>query len=88
MALEPADLTRCQAGKPNPNYGPFRYGGDPNPHIRCEEKPTVIATEKEPGEDGLRGEMSLCDNCMKVMVRQMPGVCTFRPVVVLGGGET
>ncbi len=40
--------------------------------IRCENKPTVIATEKEKGADGIRGSMTLCDDCLKVAEKQLP----------------
>jgi len=56
---------------------PFQAGGeigDPKDgyRIRCRNTPKVIATENEPGKDGLIGSMSLCDNCLKVFRKQMP----------------
>jgi hypothetical protein len=64
--LEPVDRERCQADKPG--NGPFVMGGeigDPKNgyRIRCKNKPTYIATEKQPGKDGKIGAMSLCGLC-------------------------
>ena len=39
--------------------------------MRCSAKPTVIATEKKPGADGVRGSMSLCTECQGVLVERM-----------------
>jgi len=74
-ALTPPDKKRCQAMVPT--GGQFQVGGeigDPKDgyRIRCRNTPTVIATENEPGEDGLIGEMSLCNDCLKVFRKQMP----------------
>jgi hypothetical protein len=46
--------------------------GDPKNgyRVRCGNKPTVIVTEREPGEDGLHGSMSLCDGCLAVLHKQ------------------
>jgi len=71
--LTPSDSRQCQADVPG--NGPFILGGeigDPNNgyRIRCKNKPTVIATENQPGEDGLVGSMSLCGTCQKVMKKQ------------------
>lgn len=38
--------------------------------VRCENKPTWIATEKKPDAGGQVGSMSLCDDCLEVMVNQ------------------
>lgn len=64
--LTPPDLKCCQAEKPG--NGPFTIGGAiGNPkngyRVRCDAVPTVIVTEREPGDDGLCGSMSLCDGC-------------------------
>ena len=71
--LTPPDLDRCQADKPG--AGPFALGGetgDPrNGYLmRCRNQPIWIATEKEPGDDGQKGSMSLCDACRKVCETQ------------------
>lgn len=82
--LVPPDRDRCQAEKPT--GGPFMIGGEiGNPLkgylARCRNTPTVIATEAEPGSDGKRGSMSLCDGCRKVLVEQC-GIdfATFREI--------
>lgn len=70
--LEPADLTRCQAEIPN-GVNAFTMGGDlSKKHDRCSNEPTVIATERSPGEDGDTGSMSLCDDCLAVFYGQDP----------------
>ena len=56
MALTPPDLTQCQAEK----GGAFMLGPG---LMQCNDTPTVIATENDPGDDGLRGSMSLCESC-------------------------
>ena len=40
--------------------------------VRCTDKPLFIVTEKEPGDGGLKGSMSLCAHCLAVFSRQMP----------------
>jgi len=72
--LTPPDLTRCQAEKPN-DESFMTIGGGPK-RVRCTVKPTVIATEKMPGPDGLRGSMSLCSACAVKLEEQMPGYAT------------
>ena len=71
--LTPPDKERCQADVPG--NGPFTIGGkigDPRNgyRVRCENKPTVIVTERKPGTDGLRGSMSLCANCLAALYEQ------------------
>jgi len=68
--LTPPDTSRCQAEKPN-GAGPFTLGGRPG-LVRCTNKPQFIVTENEPGEDGLKGSMSLCAHCLTVFLKQMP----------------
>lgn len=68
------DLDRCQAEKPG--NGPFILGGeigDPRNgyRVRCRSKPTVIARERQPGEDGRRGSMSLCNDCKRAFIDQL-----------------
>ena len=70
----PVDLKRSQAEVPG--NGPFTLGGPiGNPkrgyRVRCSQEPTVIATEKKPGSDGLRGSMSLCASCRDATVKQL-----------------
>lgn len=72
--LTPVDLNQCQADKPG--NGPFVMGGEiGNPkngyRIRCRSTPTVVATEKLPGDDGKCGAMSLCDECKGAFLKQL-----------------
>lgn len=66
--LEPPDKDQCQAEKIS--YRPFIMGGDVNHRERCSNAPVWLAKEKEPGPDGRRGAMSLCDDCKKALVKQ------------------
>jgi len=66
VKLIPPDLKQCQAEKPNGNSF-MTLGGVPG-LVRCKEKPTVVAYENNPAEDGLKGSMSLCDSCAKKLV--------------------
>lgn len=68
MGLNPPDLERCQAELPAP--GPFTMGGAIGVRPRCDSRPEVIVTEKVPGDDGLKGSMSLCGNCLIVFNEQ------------------
>jgi hypothetical protein len=80
-ALTPPDRKQCQAEKPNPDFGPFRMGGSTKKRVRCGNTPTTIATETEPGKDGHRGSMSMCDDCVAVAKLQLPkDFCTFKPM--------
>lgn len=67
--LIPPDLKQCQAMKPN-GHTFMSFGGIPG-RIRCEEKPTVIITEKEQQGDGKKGSMSLCVECLEQAQRQL-----------------
>ena len=71
--LTPVDLFRCQT-EITTTLGPFRLGGPPKTTTRCTKEPTMVATEINPGEDGLCGSMSVCDSCFEVMQKQMTGV--------------
>jgi hypothetical protein len=82
--LIPPDLERCQAEKPNGNTF-MTLGGTPG-LVRCANKPTLLATEKAAGPDGLHGSMSLCQECADVMAIQMPGVATLEKLK-LGGQD-
>ena len=64
--LTPPDYERCQC-EIRPGHGPFRLGPRPKP-ARCESKPVFIAVEVVAGADGLRGAMSLCLECTKIML--------------------
>lgn len=64
--LIPPDPKQCQAMIRSgcfPTATEFMKLG-PGREERCTEKPVVIATEKEPAEDGQIGSMSLCPNCL------------------------
>ena len=64
--LTPPDLERCQALIPTGQS--FMTLGPRKARAQCESKPVVVAHENEPGPDGLKGSMSLCASCQKVMV--------------------
>ena len=64
--IEPPDLERCQA---NIRNGSFMSLGKPTVS-RCKNKPTTVAFENKPGDDGKKGSMSLCDDCRKVFVKR------------------
>lgn len=72
------DKNRCQT-EITPSYGPFRFGPPDRPR-RCENKPTVIAKEIRKGKDGKRGSMSLCESCLVVMNKQMPGTAEIKKI--------
>ncbi len=78
--LIPVDLTRCQAEKPN-GATFMTLGGVPK-LIRCNNVPTVIATEIEPDPmDGQIGSMSLCDDCKSVLLKQVgDDYATFKSI--------
>lgn len=65
MALIPPDLFRCQA-----EIGGFMMLGPGR--NRCVNKPSVIVVEADPGQDGQRGSMSLCDSCLQALHERMP----------------
>lgn len=75
--LTPPDPKRCQAIK---RVGAFAFG--PPSDTRCSNAPTVIATEKKPGKDGLVGSMSLCDACSQILRIQQPGFAKFDAITV------
>ena len=66
----PIDKDRCQTEKPN-KVNHFTLGGEPK-MIRCNNKPTVIATETKPNKDGIKGSMTMCDECLQVAKNQLP----------------
>lgn len=68
LALEPVDETRCQADKPN-GHSFLTFGGVPG-RVRCSERPTHIITEAKE-KDGVRGEMSVCPECLAVASAQL-----------------
>lgn len=75
--LVPPDLTRCQAER---RSGSFMTMG-PRPMERCTERPRYIATETEPGTDGLHGSMSLCKACIEVFKKKLgEDFAVFAPI--------
>ncbi len=77
--LTPSDKKRCQALVPN-GESFMTLGGRPG-RVRCSSVPAVIAKENEPGSDGRKGSMSLCESCSKVFL-EMKGVtfATLTPI--------
>ena len=66
--LIPPDRKRCQAEK---RVGTFLSFGPPT-MVRCNARPRWIATEEVArASDGLRGSMSLCDECRAACERLM-----------------
>lgn len=48
---------------------------------RCKNKPIVIAFETAPAQDGLKGSMSLCIDCLKTFKERFPvGFATFKEI--------
>lgn len=63
--LVPPDVKQCQAEvRSFMTLGPG--------YNRCQNKPTCIATENEPGPDGHLGSMSLCEECAAELRKRMP----------------
>ena len=65
----PIDKDRCQAEKPN-KVNSFTLGGEKK-LIRCDNKPTVIATETKPDRQGIKGSMTMCEECFEVAKNQL-----------------
>ena len=82
--MKKPDFQQCQAEKPG--AGPFTVGGKiGNPRngyrVRCEDLPTVVVTENQPGPDGKRGSMSLCASCHQALVDQLGAdFATAKPI--------
>jgi hypothetical protein len=78
--LIPPDPDRCQAMKPNGNTF-MTLGGIPGLE-QCRNKPVVIATEIKPRDDGLIGKMSLCAECLNMLLKQLgANYATFEPII-------
>lgn len=67
--LEPIDLKRCQC-EVTQAHSFMSFGPRPKPD-RCNQKPVWIATEVQPGPDGLRGSMSLCEAHRQSLIKKM-----------------
>ena len=75
--LIPPDLKQCQCEK---KTGSFMTLG-PRQMVRCTEKPTVIAYENKPDEDGAKGSMSLCDkHAQKLIEVHGAAFATMKPI--------
>ena len=73
--LIPPDKNQCQSQKKEgawPDAQHFMIFGPPR-MVQCTAKPTVIIHEKKPNKDGLKGSMSLCDECLKKAIEQLGG---------------
>jgi hypothetical protein len=68
--IQPVDTKRCQSEKPN-GHSFMTLGGVPG-LVRCSNTPIVIVIEAVKGKDGLKGSMSLCDECLAVALKQLP----------------
>jgi len=68
--MQPIDVSQCQAFKPN-GHSFMTLGGKPGLE-RCQDPPTHIVVENQPGEDQRRGAMSLCTSCLTVARKQLP----------------
>jgi len=65
VKLIPPDKKRCQAEKRHVTF--MSLGGGNCMHlVRCNNKPSWIITEKDPGPDGQHGSMSVCDACLEI----------------------
>lgn len=74
--LIPPDLARCQAEQLE---GSFMTLG-PRKLIRCGRRPVWVAKERKTVQ-GVRGSMSLCEDCKKVLVRlHGKNFATFRRI--------
>lgn len=77
--LIPPDRKQCQAE--TRQYRPFIIGGNVHDVRRCENVPVFISKEKKPGPDGVRGSMSLCDECAQIMRKQLgDNYATLTPI--------
>lgn len=77
---EPVDRKQCQTDKPR-QTGFMTMGGTIGSFVRCTNVPVVIATETKATPGFRRGSMSLCQSCLEVFNKQMPGgFATFKPI--------
>ncbi len=73
--LVPPDLERCEAER-SAGHTFMTLGGRVGQMVRCDSKPIIVVTEVSPGKDGRRGSMSLCGECLNVLLAQ-PGAWNF-----------
>jgi hypothetical protein len=79
--LEPVDHARCQADIRSA-YNPWVMGGDVGGKWgRCTNKPTWYVREVEPGFDGRRGAMALCDSCKPECEKRVTHPVSYEPLV-------
>jgi len=79
--MTPPDRNRCQAVIVTTEYNAFQLGGRPESKVeRCTNRPTMIVEEAEPGTDGQRGSMSLCDNHAAVFTDTVKGAFIFTEI--------
>ena len=82
--LIPPDMNQCQAEQ---RLGSFMTLG-PRSLIRCTNRPVWLATERKPGEDGLKGSMTLCHGCAERMKKKLGrNHCVFTPIDLKGREE-
>ena len=62
--LIPVDKNQCQVEKPNTNF--MSFGG--RLVNRCTNKPDVIVYEQNKRANGLKGSMSMCQDCLKKFI--------------------
>jgi hypothetical protein len=80
--LTPPDLAQCQCDITE--YHPFVMGGPVRQTHRCTNVAQWLATETEPGPDGLKGSMSVCDRCAQELIKQRalaPDSFTLDPII-------
>ena len=78
--LIPPDKKQCQCLRPNGNNF-MTFGGVPG-FVRCENKSTVIITEKKKAKDGQKGSMSLCNHCWNKAIEQLgENHFTVKPII-------
>ena len=83
IKLIPPDKKQCQRNFLEgcwPDAKHFMVMGPKNLR-RCTNKPVVIAYEKNVGEDGVKGSMSLCQTCWSDMIKMCgEDFATFMPI--------
>lgn len=87
--LTPPDFERCQACPNVARHSPFSLGPMPTP-VRCDSRPVWLAVETKPGDDGLRGSMTLCQPCAELMLedKSMRDRVQIQPILSKANGES
>lgn len=67
--IAPLDVDRCQTEVPN-GASFMTLGGVPG-LVRCSNQPEFVLVEREPGEDGQNGAMTVCASCFDVFKKSM-----------------